>query len=77
MIFFIYFFGCGACGILVPQPGMEPMPPAVEAPNLNHWTAREVPPRDLLESFSVTSLETVGGKKTFKNSFIMEIFEHI
>ena len=32
-----------ACGILVPQPGMEPMPPAVEARGLNHWTAREVP----------------------------------
>ena len=30
--------------ILVPQPGIEPMPPAVEAWSLNHWTAREVPP---------------------------------
>ena len=29
--------------ILVPQPGMEPLPPAVETRNLNHWTAREVP----------------------------------
>ena len=29
-------------GILVPQPGMEPMPPAVEAWSLNHWTFREV-----------------------------------
>ena len=35
-----------ACGILVPQPGMEPTPPAVEALevlSLNHWTALEVP----------------------------------
>ena len=32
-----------ACGILVPQPGIEPVPPAVEARSLNHWTAREVP----------------------------------
>ena len=31
-----------ACGTLVYQPGMEPMPPAVEMRNLNHWTAREV-----------------------------------
>ena len=31
-----------ACGILVPQPGIEPAPPAVEAQSLNHWTAREV-----------------------------------
>ena len=29
--------------ILVPQPGIEPAPPEVEAWSLNHWTAREVP----------------------------------
>ena len=29
-------------GILVPQPGTEPVPLAVEALSLNHWTAREV-----------------------------------
>ena len=33
-----------ACGILVPQPGIKPTPPAVEAQSRNHWTAREVPP---------------------------------
>ena len=32
-----------ACGILVPRPGIKPMPPALEAQHLNHWTAREVP----------------------------------
>ena len=32
-----------ACGILVPQPGIEPVPPALEAQSLNHWTTREVP----------------------------------
>ena len=31
-----------ACGILVPHLGIEPMPPAVEAWSLNHWTNREV-----------------------------------
>ena len=41
-LFFI-FFDRVACGILVPGPGIEPMPPAVEAWNLNHWTAKEVP----------------------------------
>ena len=30
-------------GILVPQPGIEPMPLALGAQSLNHWTAREVP----------------------------------
>ena len=26
-----------------PQPGIEPVPPAVEAWSPNHWTAREFP----------------------------------
>ena len=30
LLFFILFFGCEACGILAPQPGMEPAPPALE-----------------------------------------------
>ena len=33
---------CVACGILVPQPGKEPVPPAVEVWSINHRTAREV-----------------------------------
>ena len=32
-----------AFGIIGPWPGIEPMPPAVEAQSLDHWTAREVP----------------------------------
>ena len=42
---FIHLFGrtAPACGILVPRPGIEPTPPALEAQSLNHWTAREVP----------------------------------
>ena len=36
------FFGCKACGILVPQPGIEPTHPVLEG-SLNHWTTREVP----------------------------------
>ena len=30
-------------GILVPQPGMEPAPPALEVQNLNHWTPGKLP----------------------------------
>ena len=41
--FFFFWSHCAACGILVPQPGTEPAPPALEAQILNHWTAREVP----------------------------------
>ena len=31
-----------ACGILVPWPGIKPVPPAVEAQSPNHWITREV-----------------------------------
>jgi len=31
------------CGILVPCPGAEAVPPAVEAQSPNHWTTREFP----------------------------------
>ena len=34
---------CAAGGILVPQPGIEFVPPALGAWCLNHWTARKVP----------------------------------
>ena len=32
-----------ACGILVPQPGIEPRPSAVRVQSPNHWAAREFP----------------------------------
>ena len=36
--------GCYAsCGILVPQPGIEPVPLAVKVQNLNQKTTGEVP----------------------------------
>ena len=37
------FFGHVACGILVPQPGIQPTLHALEALSLYHWMAREVP----------------------------------
>ena len=40
-----------ACGILVPQPGIELTPPALEVCRLHHWTAREVPGWQFLFSF--------------------------
>ena len=50
--FFIFYFCWSRCtvgrgarhaGILVPHPGIEPMPPVLEAQSPNHWTTREVP----------------------------------
>ena len=40
---FIFWLHSRACGILLPRPGIEPMPPAVEAQILNHWNTREGP----------------------------------
>ena len=37
--YWLFFF---FCQILVPQPGIKPMPPALKAQSLNHWTTREV-----------------------------------
>ena len=31
------------CGILVPQPDIKPVPPAMEVQSINHWNTREVP----------------------------------
>ena len=41
--FFSFWPCCVACGILVPQPGIEPRAPAVKVLSTNHWTAREFP----------------------------------
>ena len=35
--------GCTGCRILVPQPGLKPGSPAVEAQSPDHWTIREFP----------------------------------
>ena len=40
---FFFFFCHEICGILVPQPGIETVPLAVEAQSPNHWSAREFP----------------------------------
>ena len=49
-VFFFFLPYCVAYGILVPWPGIKPVPPAVEAQSLNHWIAREVPLRALMDN---------------------------
>ena len=46
--FFFFWPHHAACGILVPRPGIEPRPPTVEAWSPNHWTARELPTRNIV-----------------------------
>ena len=38
---FIFWLCHRACGILVPQPGIENWIPKIKAPSPNHWTASE------------------------------------
>ena len=41
---YFVFWPCQiACRVLVPQPGIEPRPPTVEALSPNHWTTSEIP----------------------------------
>ena len=42
-LIFLIWLCCTACGILVPQPGIQPTSPALELWTLKHWTTREVP----------------------------------
>ena len=43
VVVFLFVFVHTACRILVPWPGMEPIPPAVGVWSLNCWTLLEVP----------------------------------
>ena len=51
-LFICYFLSFwphhAACGILVPRPGIEHVPPEVEAWSLNHWTTWETPNSSIL-----------------------------
>ena len=49
-IYFNFWPCCVACGILVPQPGIEPAPLAVKAESPNHWATRESPLLPFLSS---------------------------
>ena len=42
IFFFFFWLHHTAYGVLVHQPGTEPVLPAVEVRSLNHWTAKEV-----------------------------------
>ena len=63
----LIFWRCRvACGILVSQTGIEPVPPAREARNLNHWATKEVPTCYSLNSFSVSAYQ-----RTWTNTILL------
>lgn len=41
--FSLSYFGCPACGIPGPHPGIEPVPPSVEEQSPKHCSTREIP----------------------------------
>ena len=68
--FLCHFWLCHmACRILVPWPGFEPMPPAVEVQSLNHWTPQGSPQTSLFDSLlcMLPSLRSVTVKSTWHN----------
>ena len=51
LLLLLFWPHCVACGILVPWPGIEPVPPALEAWSPSHWTAREFPTIFVMQDF--------------------------
>ena len=58
---FFFLLCCATCRILISWSGIKPVPPAVEAQSLNHWTAR----KSLLSPFLFnTVLEVLATNQT-------------
>ena len=66
---FFFWLCCVACGILVPWPGIKPMPPTVESESLNHWIAR-----DVLEIFEVLKTHYWKNVQTRQNHWVCWIW---
>lgn len=72
-----FFFFCHGtwhigCGILVPEPGIKPVPPAVEAQNPDYQTTREVSASDLEGHKRTLIFETFQTRfETFINKLLM------
>ena len=68
---FVYFFWLhhAAWEILVPPPGIKPVPPALEAQILNHWTTREVPIPITLDQFRSSSTSPRGKESDMTERF--------
>ena len=69
------------CGILLPWPGIEPVPLVLEAQSLNHWTIREVPQNGLrwfwdMQEERAGESETAG-PFSFPASMSVESFIHL
>ena len=73
-LFFIFCPHSTACGILVPPPGIEPMPLAMKMWSLNHWTTREFPRVNILIDKSTFSF--LGSHIHFEGDDINNIMQN-
>ena len=48
---YCFCFGSDACGTLAPQPGIQPIPPALEV-KVNHWKTTGKPGKSLLPTLT-------------------------
>ena len=63
-----------ACGILVPQTGIDPAPLALEVQSLNHWTTREVSKAVIfVVSFDSVSMKWLHGCILDKNLIMPDL----
>ena len=62
------------CGILVPQPGIDPALLAVKAWSPNHLTSREFPSEDILDGQLVTRQQTRKKKPIY---YPTPVYSHI
>ena len=49
VLLFVFWLHPEPCRILVPQPGIEPMPPALERQRLSHWSTREFSEKNIFK----------------------------
>ena len=77
LFLFSFFFFLLACRMLVPQPGVEPAPSAVEALSLNTWIARISRIMILPTSMNTLSCARSGVKGLSLNTQMAECTAHL
>ncbi|XP_073659844.1 glycerol kinase 5 isoform X4 [Tursiops truncatus] len=76
VVFLFFWLHRGTYGILVPQPGMEPTPRALEAQSLNNWTTREFPRKTgkhFHNFISWQDLRAIELVKSWNSSLLMKV----
>ena len=66
-----------ACGILVPQPGIEPGPSTVRARSPNRWTTGEFPKMHLFKGYNSVVFSIVAEFCIHPHYLMSEQFHHL